>query len=116
MLVFWRSNSQPSLEAIRELQNGDDKAKKTIVLAINDGESSTAARRALKQAKLSATLVADPKREISSSYGIRMWPTIISIDASGQIDGIRYGHSAAASGKSKVKRATAKTRSAKRGR
>jgi peroxiredoxin len=116
MLVFWRSNSQPSLEAIRELRNGDGKAAKTIVLAINDGESSTAARRALKQAKLSATLVADPKREISSGYGIRMWPTIISIDASGQIDGIRYGHSAATARKSKVKRATAKTRSAKRGR
>jgi peroxiredoxin len=116
MLVFWRSSSQPSLEAIRELQNGDGTTEKTIVLAINDGESSTAARRALKQAKLSATLVADPKREISSSYGVRMWPTIISIDASGQIDAIRYGHSAAASGRSKLRRATAKKSSAKAGR
>jgi len=35
--------------------------------------------------------VPDPAREISRAYGINVWPTIVSIDASGLVSGIRYG-------------------------
>ena len=36
-------------------------------------------------------LVTDGKREISSGYGVEIWPTIVSLDASGMITAIAYG-------------------------
>jgi peroxiredoxin len=97
VLAFWRSTSKPSYEAIRDLQEALAKApapgQGPIVLAINDGESVEVAKKAAATHKLTATLVTDPQRQISSAYGIGMWPTIVSIDASGAVSGIRQGRS-----------------------
>jgi peroxiredoxin len=94
ILVFWRTSSQPSIEAIRALQQGADKAgvKGSAVLAINDGEAADLAKRVALGNGLSATLVTDPKREISLAYGVSLWPTVVYIDASGSITGISYGY------------------------
>jgi len=89
-LVFWRSSSRPSIEAVREFASAG--ADKTVVLAIDDGESPETAHRVAAESSLSAVVVADPKREISSAYGVEVWPTIVSVDASGVIAGIRYGY------------------------
>ncbi len=91
VLVFWRSHSAPSMQAIGaalQAQNG----AQPLVLAINDGETAEQAHRALSQAKLSAIPVADPGRNIASAYGVSAWPTIVSIDASGIISGIQFGY------------------------
>ena len=93
VLVFWKSLSQPSLEAARTLATPESAASgaRTIVLAINDGERPDVARRAAAAAALAATVVIDPRRRISLAYGVTIWPTIVSIDASGLVTGIRYG-------------------------
>jgi hypothetical protein len=62
-----------------------------VVLAVNDGESDEAARKAAAQNKLSATVVTDPARTISSAYGVSVWPTVVTIDERGLVSGIRYG-------------------------
>lgn len=97
VLAFWRSTSKPSYEAIRDLQEALAKASASgqgpIVLAINDGESVEVAKKAAAAHKLTTTLITDPQRQISSAYGIGMWPTIVSIDASGAVSGIRQGRS-----------------------
>ena len=92
VLVFWRSGSAPSLQAITAVQQTKDGAQPPLVLAINDGEPAEHAHRALAQAKGSAIAVADPDRRIAIAYGVNVWPTIVSIDASGIISGIQLGY------------------------
>jgi hypothetical protein len=93
VLVFWRSGSAPSVQALGATygKNGSQ----PLVLAINDGETAEHAHRALSQAKTSAIPVADPGRLIATAYGVNAWPTIISIDASGIISGIQIGNASA---------------------
>ena len=100
-LVFWRSSSQPSIDAVRDLQQASSKAgtKAPVVLAINDGEAADVARRAALENGLTAIIVTDPQREISSAYGVSLWPTIVFLDASGLVTGIRYGRVAGQPGK-----------------
>jgi peroxiredoxin len=92
VLVFWRSGSAPSMQAITAALQPKNGAQPPLVLAINDGESPEHAHRVLSQAKLSAIPVADPDRKIATAYGVSVWPTIVSIDASGIISGIQFGH------------------------
>ena len=94
VLVFWRSSSPPSIEALRDLQAAELKAggRGAVVLAINDGDSREVAQRAAAKHRLTATLVTDPKRDISAAYGVDLWPTIIAVDATGHITNIRYGY------------------------
>jgi peroxiredoxin len=94
VLVFWRSSIEPSIQAVLDLQKGagNNGKSKTVVLAVNDGESPGAARAVAAESGFTATVVTDPEREISLAYGIDLWPTIVAIDASGDIAGIRYGY------------------------
>jgi peroxiredoxin len=97
VLVFWKSSSKPSVEAVRDLQRSTEKAggQRPIVLAINDGEASELAKKVAAENGLSATLATDPQRKISLAYGVNVWPTTVFIDARGVVRGIRYGRLAA---------------------
>ena len=94
IFVFWKTSVKPSIQAIRDLQNTktDNKATAPMILAINDGDAPEAARAVAAESGISATLVVDSKREISASYGVIMWPTIVTVSPSGTVAGIRYGH------------------------
>ena len=83
-LVFWNSHSQESTDAVL-------RAKARLLLAINDGEPVEAARRAAAAHRLPGILVTDPRRAISSAYGVTAWPLSISIDASGMVTELSYG-------------------------
>ncbi len=93
VLVFWKSSSKPSIEAVRDLQQPTGKAggQGPMVLAINDGEAVELAKRAAAENGLSAIVVADPQRSISLAYGVTLWPTIVFLDAFGLVRKIRYG-------------------------
>jgi hypothetical protein len=83
VLVFFNRSSEPSVDAVRDAIAGA--SGKTLVIAISDGEGSP-------PGDLSpAIVVPDRKREIAKSYGVTMWPTIISIDEAGIIRSIAYG-------------------------
>ena len=93
VLVFWRSSSRPSIEAVRDMQAAAGSAKeKAIVLAINDGESADIARAVAAENGFTATLVTDPERAISRAYGVELWPTIVNVERSGVVGGIRFGY------------------------
>jgi peroxiredoxin len=94
VLVFWKSSSRPSINAVLNLQktSGKPNVQAPIVLAINDGESPELARGVAAESGMSATLVTDPKREIALAYGVSLWPTVVTVNASGMISGIAYGH------------------------
>jgi peroxiredoxin len=92
-VVFWKSSSKASMDAVRDLQEiaGKSARSGSTVLAINDGESVEAATKAAEAHKFAAILVTDPQRQISSAYGVSVWPTTVSIDTSGIVTAIRYG-------------------------
>jgi peroxiredoxin len=94
ILVFWRSSVEPSIAAVRDLQStgASGKTPAPVVLAINDGEDPEVARTVAAESGITATVVTDPKREISEAYGVSLWPTIVTVGASGAVTGIRYGH------------------------
>jgi AhpC/TSA family len=88
-LVFWKSASRVSIDVVRRLCAAKDNA--SVVLAVNDGDSPDVARRVAAEFGFPHALVNDGKREISSGYGVEIWPTIVSLDASGMITAITYG-------------------------
>jgi len=94
VLVFWRSSSKVSLAAVRDLQKTPTYAggPARLVLAINDGEPADLAKRIAAENGFSANLATDPDREISLAYGVSLWPTIVFVDSSGLITGIRHGY------------------------
>jgi len=93
ILVFWRSTVKPSIQAIQDLQASVTKGKSAaILMAVNDGEDPSVARAVAAESGLTAILVTDPKREISVGYGVSLWPTIVSIDKSDAVAGIKYGY------------------------
>lgn len=89
-LLFWRSGSRPSIEAVRDAVERA-RSRNGLVLAINDGESGEAARKAADKEKLSARIVADPQRQIALAYGVTVWPTTIGIDAAGVVRSMDFG-------------------------
>jgi peroxiredoxin len=93
ILVFWRSSVKPSIQAIQDLQASVTRSKSpAILMAVDDGEDPSVARAVAAESGLTAILVTDPKREISVGYGVSLWPTIVSIDKSGAVAGIKYGY------------------------
>ncbi|MEO8577590.1 MAG: TlpA disulfide reductase family protein, partial [Gemmatimonadales bacterium] len=97
VIVFWRSRSAQSIDLIHELTRASDtrNGKSPLILAVNDGEPAEVARQAARENKLTARLVTDPDRNISSAYGVNTWPTTVEVDASGVTRTVRFGRLAA---------------------
>lgn len=93
-LIFWKSSSQPSINAVLAAQKSaaGSGGNSPLVLAINDGEPSDQARAAAAENGFTAVLVTDPKREISVAYGITLVPTTLRLDDTGTITAIQYGY------------------------
>src|SRR4029079_7227945 len=96
VMVFWRSGSAASIDAVREWQrNGLRVGKRnSVVLAINDGDSPEMAKRVAAENGLTATVVPDPDRRISRAYGGIVWPTIVQVDERGLVTTVTQGHPA----------------------
>jgi hypothetical protein len=86
--VFFRNASEPSVEAVREAiaAAGRKGSNDPVVLAVsNDGGSR-------KHDLTPAIIVDDRDGKIAAAYGVTMWPTIVTIDESGIVRNIAYGH------------------------
>jgi peroxiredoxin len=95
ILLFWRSSAKQSVAAVHDLEGQIRKYGKPepVVLAINDGEPAESAKRTAAENRFKATVVMDPKREISEFYGVNIWPTTVFIDAFGLVRTVQYGRS-----------------------
>lgn len=91
ILVFWKTASKPSIDAVRDLTRDATRAAGAVVLAINDGDAADVATRSAKEHALAATVVTDPRRAISLAYGVSLWPTIVEVDGAGLVRALRYG-------------------------
>jgi hypothetical protein len=92
-LVFWKASLRASIEAVLDAEKiaGSTASNNTVILAINDGDPADLARSVAAENKFTATVVTDPKREISTAYGVRLWPTILDIDTKGLVTSIQHG-------------------------
>jgi hypothetical protein len=92
-IVFWRSMSRTSVEEVQHLQRvfTDKRNQGPVLIAVNDGETTELVKRTVAAAGISTAVVMDPLREISAAYGVNMWPTTVSLDASGVVRKIHYG-------------------------
>ena len=95
-MVFWRNSSKASVQAVLDLQKPGSEAgaQGPLLLAINDGDDPILAKKVAAENGLTATIVPDPQRDISLAYGVNIWPTIVLLDASGLVEGIRFGRAA----------------------
>ncbi|HUQ18702.1 MAG TPA: hypothetical protein VM099_03735, partial [Gemmatimonadaceae bacterium] len=89
-LVFWKSTSSPSLDAIASL-SASSSGGEPVIIAIGDGEKSARHVDARVKSVDRVITLPDADRSISKAYGINIWPTIITIDSNGLITGVRYG-------------------------
>jgi peroxiredoxin len=88
-IVFWTTHSEPSIAAVREETRSAGEG--AVVLAVNVGDPPDLVAREAKRHELSATIVNDVSGEIARGYGVTVFPTIVSVEASGAVAAIRYG-------------------------
>jgi peroxiredoxin len=93
LLNFWKSWSTPCLAELQHLQRMHDRSSQEgpVILAINDGENIEWLAEFRREHNLTFTLVPDPERRIARRYGVNCWPTTVSIDVDGLVNGIRLG-------------------------
>ena len=88
VVVFFRNSSEPSVAAVREAiaAAGRKGSNDPVVLAVSDDGGSG------KHDLAPAIMVDDRDGKIAAAYGVTMWPTIVTIDESGIVRSIAYGH------------------------
>ena len=93
LLNFWQSWSAPCIRELRRLQRLHDEAGKRglVILAVNGGEGRTVLEDIRRQHNLGFTLIPDPGQRIARRYGVQCWPTTVSINPDGMVDGVQFG-------------------------
>jgi len=96
LLTFWQSWSVPCLRELRRLELARAERGAPLVLAVNGGEEREVLAEVRRKNGLSFPLIHDPEQLIAGLYGIRCWPTTISINEGGFVDRVQLGLSHAA--------------------
>jgi hypothetical protein len=92
LLCFWQSWSAPCIRELRRLQAQPGEGDRgTVVVAVNGGEGREVSADIRRRHELTFTMAHDRGRTIARRYGISCWPTIVSIDGEGVVDGVRLG-------------------------
>jgi peroxiredoxin len=93
LLNFWQSWSAPCIRELKRLQSlqaaGGEAAP--VIVAVNGGEHGDVLPEIRRRHGLDFALVQDPGRSIARQFGIECWPTTVSINAEGKIEGARFG-------------------------
>ena len=63
-----------------------------IIVGIVDSVNDDEAERLREELGIEFTAIADPGGHIASRFGIRVWPTTVSINSLGVVSGIEVGH------------------------
>lgn len=97
VLSFWQPWSAPCLKELERLSRVADRSGpgEPRVVAVHGGAAAEALDRARKQYGESILFAHDVNQSIARVYGVRCWPTTVTIDEGGSVEGIRFGHSTA---------------------
>jgi peroxiredoxin len=91
LLTFWQSWSAPCLRELRRLEQARADRGAPFVLAVNGGEEREVLAEVRRKNGLSFPLIYDPDQLIAGLYGVRCWPTTISINEAGFVDRVQLG-------------------------
>ena len=93
LLNFWQSWSAPCLKELRRLQELHDAGGKEppVIMAFHGGKDAKGLEEIRKQLGLSFALVQDSEQQIARKYGVRCWPTTVSIDPEGHVEHVQFG-------------------------
>ncbi len=93
LLNFWQSWSEPCLKELGRLQNVHEAGGKEppVIIAFHGGRDGKSFDEIRKRFGLSIALVQDTDQQIARKYGVRCWPTTISIDEEGHLEHVQFG-------------------------
>lgn len=91
LLAFWQSWSAPSVRELERLQALHAEDRALLIFGINGGEDRAVRDEVRRRHGLTLPLVPDPDRAIAARYGVRCWPTTVSINQEGFVDRIQIG-------------------------
>lgn len=95
-LTFWTSRSEPSLnhlDFLRDLTLSRG-SKAPLTVAVGDGESHERAAEVAKEHELPYTVLADPDRLVSRSFGVWCWPATVWIRSDLKVEAVDFGGAA----------------------
>lgn len=93
LFTFWQSSSAPCLTELRrlqELRNADPQGAPFMV-AFHGGRERKGFDDLRKEHGLSLRIVQDTEHRVARRFGVRCWPTTVTIGVDGLIDGIQLG-------------------------
>jgi peroxiredoxin len=93
LITFWQSWSVPCLKELRRLQalqNADGRGT-PVVVAFHGGAAPKSFDEIRKEHGLSFAIVQDAEHRVARGFGVRCWPTTITVDPDGRIEHIRLG-------------------------
>ena len=92
VLNFWQAWSAPCLRELRLLQSQFPEAARqgTFVAGIHGG-SRKGLERVRKELGIDFPLIDDAEQRTASAFGVRCWPTTVTIDASGRVEHVQFG-------------------------
>ena len=93
LLNFWQSWSEPCIKELRRLQQLQQHADASgpLIVAFHGGKDRKILEEIRKQHGLSFSLVHDADQVIARKYGVRCWPTTVSVNAAGLVGHVQFG-------------------------
>jgi len=90
---FWQSWSAPCIKELRRLQQLHSRAggRSPVIVAFHGGKERRVLDEVRKQYGLSFPLVHDADQVIARKYGVRIWPTTVSVDPGGRVSHVQFG-------------------------
>jgi peroxiredoxin len=93
LLNFWQSWSAPSIKELVRLQRLQKEAggRAPFIVAFHGGKDRKIIAEIRKQHELTFPLAQDTDQRIARVYGVKCWPTTISVNADGLIGHVQVG-------------------------
>jgi peroxiredoxin len=93
LLNFWQSWSAPCIKELGRLERLQKEAgaKAPFIVAFHGGKERKTLAEIRKQHGFSFALAHDAEQRIARIYGVRCWPTTISVNADGLVDHVQFG-------------------------
>ena len=92
LLNFWQSWSAPCLAELSRLQRlHEGRGKAPFIVAFHGGKERKTLGEVRRQHGLSIVLSHDTDQQTARLYGVRCWPTTVTVNSDGLINHVQYG-------------------------
>jgi peroxiredoxin len=91
MLNFWQPWSAPCRRELDRLRTLHESGRDAPVIIAFQGGPKADLDEVRKQLRLSYPLVYDADHAIARLYGVRCWPTTITVDTGGRVEHVQFG-------------------------